>query len=196
MRRNNKKHGCSTFLLAFVWLFFVIYIGSDSSVDTETTPANMATTATIAPTNTPEPDLKAMTAQEAAETATAFANSSTCTTRAVSAESDVCMIEIDMDHLFSDNSAMINSIQYCCDLAPMIFKNDDIPMIYLQFFEKGRDKYGNEIDMMTITMRLTRDTAEKMNFEYFDTWAYTRQLAFFSVLDGYSLYGEYKKIAQ
>ncbi|MBQ8216461.1 MAG: hypothetical protein IJZ91_00720 [Oscillospiraceae bacterium] len=122
-----------------------------------------------------------------AQAASAAASSHYMVTRSVTAEPDVCMIVIDMRNLYDERATMTQAIGYCCEVAPEIFSVTDSPQIYLQFYERSGDK-----ELMTITMRLTRDTSTAMDWEYWSLYKYSQQQAFFDSLDGYSLHRDYK----
>lgn len=69
-------------------------------------------------------------------------------------------------------------------------------MIYLRFHENGRDNYGKQVDMTTITIRLKKETAAKMDLAYMLDSAARTQKLFLDVVDGYSLYKDYKGILE
>lgn len=111
------------------------------------------------------------------------------------ADPEVIILDVDMD-VRDSGYALSCAICYCIDTANALFQRNDVPMLYLKFWEPGRDKNGNAVDMMTITMRLRKTTAEKMDMDYFYQYPANNQLRFLNAIDGYSLHKDYKAVAQ
>lgn len=111
------------------------------------------------------------------------------------ADPEVIILDVNMD-VHDSGYALSRAIRYCIDTANALFQRNDVPMIYFKFWEPGRDKNGNAVDMMTITMRLRKTTAEKMDMDYFYQYPANNQLRFLNAIDGYSLHKDYKAVAQ
>lgn len=100
------------------------------------------------------------------------------------------------DSYWDNSSLLIAAVEYAIDFQRATFARDDVPQIVLQFIEYGRDKYGQRVDMTTITMRMTKERTAKLDLDYFREYAYSRQLDYLNAIDGYSLHREYKSVAK
>ena len=110
---------------------------------------------------------------------------------------DVIYVDVKQEGLFFDTqSLLIASIRFAIEYMQEAFLLDQAPQLYFRFHENGRDQYGQQVDMITITMRITREKAAELNLEYFHEYAVTKQLAFLQAINGYSLFRDYKAIAQ
>lgn len=110
---------------------------------------------------------------------------------------DVIYVDVQQEGFFFDTqSLLIASIRFAIEYMQEAFLLDQVPQLYFRFHEKGRDQYGQQVDMITITMRITREKAAELNLEYFHEYAVTKQLAFLQAINGYSLFRDYKAIAQ
>lgn len=117
-----------------------------------------------------------------------------CTTRAIdTTDPSVIYVDVNLKIVDSEN-ALNDSVRYVCTMAQSAFTRSDVPMMYFRFYEPGRDAKGNSIDLMTITVRLTADTAAEMDLDYFAEFAAAQKGNFFKAVDGYSLYKDYKRM--
>lgn len=110
---------------------------------------------------------------------------------------EVVFVDVRQDGIYWDESSLlISAIQFSIDYIKEAFTCDGIPQLYFRFHENGRDKNGHQVDMTTITMRVTKEKAAALDLDYFHEYSYTQQLAFLKAINGYSLHASYKAIAQ
>lgn len=141
-------------------------------------------------------DYTSISLDEAIRLAGSSAKNGVCSLRAFdSADPEVIIIDVDMD-VADAGYALSRAILYCIDTANALFQRNDVPMLYLKFWEPGRDENGRAVDMMTITMRLRKTTAAQIDMDYFYQYTANNQLRFLSAIDGYSLHKDYKAAAQ
>lgn len=172
-------------------LLFLINACHDDDTATTTTTAKPKSTATATPTA--EPDYTTMPAAEAARIITGAASGRTCKVRSIEVFNGEIYIDTDINtSLLDEWSILVDVIRYTIDVARDIYDCQGCTSAVFRFHEPGRDKYGNAIDLTTITLRLNKTTAEKMNLDYFHEYAPTKQKAFFDVCDSCSMYKEYK----
>lgn len=158
--------------------------------------SSVAFAAKATPTATPKPDYAAMDIEVAAKAVAEAANSNTCTVRSIEIDPEVIFIDVDFGRSYYAESLLIGAVRYAIDVARDIFAHDKAPMIYLRYHEAGRDKYGNAVDMTTITIRLAKATAAKMDLDWmYDSAARTQKL-FLDACDGYSLHKDYKGVLE
>ena len=139
-------------------------------------------------------DYTAMTLEDAATAILAAAENTSCKLKTVELnDPEVIMIEVDLSS-YATSGALIAAIQYSCEVFSNFFTRDDVPMVYLRFWEAARTSTGKATEMCTITMRVKADTAAQIDFAYFSEYAYSVQSRYFEALDGYSLPKDYKKI--
>jgi hypothetical protein len=124
------------------------------------------------------------------------ASDGVCLLRSIEIDPDVVIIDAEFGRSYNTQSRLIGSVRYTIRIAQEIFKHKDAPMIYLRFHENGRDNYGNQVDMTTITIRLKKSTAAKMDLAYMLDSAARTQKLFLDVVDGYSLHKDYKAILE
>lgn len=144
-----------------------------------------------------KPDYAAMPLEEAA--LTIGQNTTEAYWKMLSCEvyPDVIYVDVKQEGFYFDESSLlIASIRFAIEYMQEAFLLDDVPQLYFRFHENGRDKNGQQVDMTTITMRITKEKAVELDLEYFHEWAVTKQLAFLKAINGYSLYRDYKAIAQ
>ena len=153
-------------------------------------------TSTPKPTATPKPDYTSMKIEDAARAICEAASDGVCILRSVEVDPEVVFIDAEFGKIYSDQSRLICAVRYTIKIAQEIFAHKDAPMIYLRFHENGRDNYGNQVDMTTITIRLKRETAAKMDLAYMLDSAARTQKLFLNAVDGYSLYKDYKAILE
>jgi hypothetical protein len=153
-------------------------------------------TATPKPTATTKPDYSSMKIADAARAICEAASDGVCLLRSIEIDPDVVIIDAEFGRSYNTQSRLIGSVRYTIRIAQEIFKHKDAPMIYLRFHENGRDNYGNQVDMTTITIRLKKATAAKMDLDYMLDSAARTQKLFLDVVDGYSLYKDYKAILE
>lgn len=177
-------------VVMLIILLFLIRACGDSN-DAATTTAKPNATATVAPTAVP--DYTTMPANKAARIITTAANSRTCNMRTVEVFDNEIYIDVDINaSLMDEQNILVNVIRYTIDVARDIYDCKGCNSAVFRFHEPGRDKYGNAIDLTTITLRLNKTTVQKMNLDYFHEYAPTKQKAFFDVCDSHSMYKEYK----
>lgn len=110
---------------------------------------------------------------------------------------DVIYVDVKQEGYYYDTeSLLIASIRFAIEYMQEALLLDQVPQLYFRFHENGRDQYGKQIDMVTITMRITRERAAELDLEYFHEYAVTKQLAFLQAINGYSLFRDYKAIAK
>lgn len=163
----------------------------ESSFFAKSTPRPIATPR---PTATPLPDYAAMKIEDAARLICESASDGVCILRSIEIDPEVIFIDAEFGSAYKDQSRLIGAVRYTIRIAQEIFAHKDAPMIYLRFHENGRDQYGNQVDMTTITIRLKRETAAKMNLPYMLDSAARTQKLFLDAADGYSLHKDYKEI--
>ena len=141
-------------------------------------------------------DYTSMALDQAIELAGLAAKNDVCSLRAYDAGyPEVIMLDVDMKP--GDTSYVLSSaIRYCIHMTNALFQRNDVQMVDLKFWEPGRDKKGNAVDMMTITMRLRKTTAAQINMDYFYQYTAANQLKFLTAIDGYSMHKDYKAVAQ
>lgn len=191
--RKKKKPGCfSLIAYAFTLLILVVLFSTATSGKKEDqappSPTPIATEAVA---------LVDMPMDQALGVITQNADSVSWKTVNVTIDPDVVWIDADRNNdLLGDESMLIGSIRYAIDVMQEAFQLDGVPQLYFRFHENGRDSNGQQVDMITITMRITKEKADELDLDYFHEWAITKQLAFLKAIDGYSLYKDYKAIAQ
>lgn len=110
---------------------------------------------------------------------------------------DVVWVDVERNNeWFDDEFMLVGAIRFAIEYMQEAFKLNNVPQLYFRFKEKGRNNNGQQIDMTTITMRVTKEKAEVLDLDYFHEWAVTKQLAFLNAINGYSLYKDYKAIAK
>lgn len=198
MAKRSEKGGCSAKMVKFLSIFsfvFLLFLAVNSS-HTQTTPQS---------TNTPEPTAAASQAVDYRKTPVEEAvfaigqNTKEAYWTFLSCEvyPDVIYVDVKQEGLYFDNSSLlIAAIRYSIEYIQEAFLLDDVPQLYFRFHENGRDKNGQQVDMTTITMRITKEKAAELNLDYFYEYAVTKQLAYLNAINGYSLYKDYKAIAQ
>jgi hypothetical protein len=122
------------------------------------------------------------------------ASDGVCLLRSIEIDPDVVIIDAEFGRSYNTQSRLIGSVRYTIRIAQEIFAHKDANMLYLRFHEKGRDNYGNQVDMTTINIRLKKETAQKMDLAYMLDSAARTQKLFLDAVDGYSLHKDYKGI--
>lgn len=194
--RKKKKHGCLSTICSvfFMVVIFAVVSGNDSDNNgansTYTNRPKATATATV------RPDYYSLPIENAVSMIAEAAQTNDCTTRSVSYYPDMIEIEVNMKNRY-DTQLMLNSaIAYSMKAFPMFFEHPDSPQVRFTFWEPGRDKYGNPIDMCTISMRLERETYEKINWAFYKQNQYTHVKNYLDILDGHSLYKDYKAVLE
>jgi hypothetical protein len=190
---KKKKGGCfSRFLYAFFLLMLVVLFSSVANEKKTEQPTPTAT-----PVVTEAADLKAMPIDQALAAITEKADGIPWKTRAVTIEPDVIIVDAQKNNdLLKEKSLLIGSIHYAIDVTKEAFTINDVQQLYFRFHENGRDDNGQQVDMTTITMQITKEKAAELNLDYFREWAATKQLAYLNAIDGYSMHKDYKAIAK
>lgn len=105
-------------------------------------------------------------------------------------------IHVDMKNLYDNRNTISDTICFSIDFARRAFLRDDITMIRFFFHEAGRNSYGQQVDMQTITMKIKKTTFQKINIDYIYKWPATNQLLYLNALDAYTLYKDYKRVVK
>lgn len=142
-------------------------------------------------------DYSSMSAEEAANAIGKSIKNSYWKFDSCEMDPEVVFVDVRQDGIYWDESSLlIYAIQFSIDYIKEAFTCDGIPQLYFRFHENGRDKNGQQVDMTTITMRVTKEKAAALDLDYFHEYSYTQQLAFLKAINGYSLHASYKAIAQ
>ena len=195
--KKEKKSGCGTYFVTVIFVIIVFTLFNSINEDGNTTnqPTYTARPQATA-TATTKPNYYAMTIEEAVYLIAEDAQTIDCTTRSVSYYPDMIEIGVNMKTNSSTKIMLDYAISYSLKAFPMFFEHPDSPQVRFTFWEPGRDQYGNPRDIQTITMRLERETAQLINWEYFKQNKYTQAKNYLEILDGYSLYRDYKAVLQ
>ena len=108
-----------------------------------------------------------------------------------SSDPEVIMVDVTMEVLVTEN-ALSEAIKYCIRVCRDLFVREDIPMIRFCYWEPA---VGGGT-MCTITIRLEKETASRIDLDYYEKWTANNQLEFLRQVDGYSLHRDYKRVAQ
>lgn len=193
-KKQKKKGGCLS-TLGFLFLIFCIIVSSGNNDKPKTSTNKMATvTRQPAVTATIEPDYYSMPIKQAAPLMASAVQTMDCTTRNVTVVDDLITIDVSLESGFTTKSMLNNAVAYSMKAFQTFFEHAATPQLYLKFWEPGRDKYGNLVDMCTITMRLERETYNKINWDYYNKNKYTQTQNYLNILDGHSLHNAYKEV--
>lgn len=194
-KKKKKKHGCfSTICATFLLIIIVLVSGNDN--DTTGTNSTYTNRPKATATATVRPDYYSMPIKDAVELIAAAAQTNDCTTRSVKYYSDLIEIEVNMKVIYNTQSMLNSAISYSLKAFPMFFEHPESPQVRFTFWEPGRNEYGNPIDMCTITMRLERETYEKINWKFYSQNRYTHAQNYLNILDGHSLHKSYKEVLE
>lgn len=195
--KNERKSGCGTYFVTVIFVIIVFTLFNSINEDGNTTnqPTYTARPKATA-TATIKPNYYSMPIEDAVYLIADAAQTVNCTTRSVSYYTDVIEIGVNMKTNSSTQIMLDYAISYSLKAFPMFFEHPDSPQVRFTFWEPGRDKYGNPRDIQTITMRLERETAQLINWEYFKQNKYTQAKNYLEILDGHSLYKDYKAVLQ
>lgn len=199
MAKRNSKGGCSAKMVKFLSIFafvFLLFLAANSNNNNQTTPQvtnTPAPTATIAPAT----DYKSMPLEEAVQAIGQNTYNWHWEIRSCEVYPDVVYVDVAQNGAYYDTSSLlISAIRFSIDYMKEAFQLDGIPQLYFRFHENGRDKNGQQVDMTTITMRITKEKAAELDLDYFHEYAVTRQLAYLNAINGYSLHKDYKAVAK
>lgn len=141
-------------------------------------------TKTPKPTATPVPDFSAMNVLDAAKSIVAYYCDDMEIT-SIEKTNNYITIILHTDS-FLTNKMFVRS---CCgamlNVSENLFENKDFDELNMKFTTGGRDQYGNEKIVTAVTIRLTRDTASKINYDYMITNLGTTTKGFLQITDSY-----------
>lgn len=202
-KRQQKKKGCFSQLFTFIFVFValvVIMTGNDKD-DSKTTSApdptaTVSVTATpeAKPTNAPTTTLAQALSDDPIMAVLQKAKNDRFAVVSYEKETDMLIVELEAsgDGLSYDVGS---AVLYMMKTADEAFEASGVPEMVVRFFENNN---GNR--NATITMRLEEETASQIDFEDFYVkygWVDEEAIQkFLSLMDGYSLIGEYKTLLQ
>ena len=199
MMTKPKKRGCFGTLLSVI-AFLIVFpqvlggggdkASAKSSIPTQS-PTAAITASLNAPVSTPDstemPDYKTADLALAAQIVGALSDNFSCTTLDTTIDPDVIWVDVGMK-VYDKRSNIQDDIRYCIDFAQNIFTHPEAKMIYIRFWELNEN---GEKTSSPISMRLTRENAALIDFDYFKANV-TSELYYLVLLDSYSMSGEYK----
>lgn len=199
---SEEKGGKGGCLIPIVILIALLLIGGGGSKDRDSSSKASKATAKPTATATKTPKPKATATKTPKPTATNVPDFSSMD--AVSAAEELAkyycddMIVVDVEktnnyitiEIHADSFLTVKMfVRDCCRstmyIAESLFENQSFDTLNVKFSTDGRDKYGNEQKITAVTIRLTRETSSKINYEYMRMNLGATTNGFLSITDSY-----------
>lgn len=202
-RKQKKKQGCFSQFVTFIFVFvaLVVIMTGNKKNDSKTAPAPQPTAALSVtatpeakPTNAPTATPAAALSGDPIMASLQKANNNRFAVVSYEKETDMLIVELEAsgDGLSYDVGS---AVLYMMKTADGAFEASGVPEMVVRFFENNNGSRN-----ATITMRLKKETASQIDFEDFYVkygWVGEEAIQkFLSMMDGYSLIGEYKTLLQ
>lgn len=143
-----------------------------------------------------EPDYSAMPLEDAVASIGENSNDGVCYFRNCESDDEALYVHVNLKKTYDEWCTISDTIEYSIAYSVRAFSRDDVEMIRFFFHEAGYSTTGEKLDMITITMKIKKETFEKMDVAYFYEYAPNNQLLFLNSIDAYTLHKDYKKVVR
>lgn len=205
--KEKKRGGClKPIMICFLIVLAMAVVSpnkrsenlSNTNSDEVIATATPKPTKTPKPTNTPTPtptavpDFASMDVVSAAKVLAEYYCEDMTLTKAEKTNNYVT-IEAHADSFLTEKMFVRSCCRSMLYISEHLFTNNDFDELNMKFTTNGRDTYGNEKTVTVMTIRLTRETASKINYEYMRLNLGSTTNGFLRITDSYFVHPDLGK---